>query len=250
MANEIMKPVEYHTERVLTTEQLAEAYGCETRQIKQNFNNNKEHFIECKHYYKVMGDDFRNFKASLGGSKFSTTLKFTSVLYLWTRRGASRHSKMLGTDRAWDMFDKLEENYFNPTMRTPSYLIENQVERAKAWIVEQEKLLETQKELDVAKPLAQQTQRYIDNDHLIGFRELCKELNVKETDMNKLLLKNNWKYRTKSGKLKYHKWVVTKGYMETKDTMNEDTGWSGTSDRFTIKGRMKIEELIQNENME
>ena len=126
---------------------------------------------------------------------------------------------MLGTDRAWDMFDKLEENYFNPTMRTPSYLIENQVERAKAWIVEQEKLLETQKELDVAKPLAQQTKRYIDNDHLIGFRELCKELNVKETDMNKLLLKNNWKYRTKSGKLKYHKWVVTKGYMETEDTM-------------------------------
>ena len=49
MANEIMKPVEYHTERVLTTEQLAEAYGCETRQIKQNFNNNKEHFVECKH---------------------------------------------------------------------------------------------------------------------------------------------------------------------------------------------------------
>lgn len=67
--------------------------------------------------------------------------------------------------------------------------------------------------------------------------------------MNKLLLENNWKYRTKSGKLKYHKWVVTKGYMETKDTMNEDTGWSGTSDKFTIKGRMKIEELIQNENM-
>lgn len=133
---------------------------------------------------------------------------------------------------------------------TPSYLIENQVERAKAWIIEQEKLLETQKELDVAKPLAQQTQRYINNDHLIGFRELCKELNVKETDMNKLLLENNWKYRTKSGKLKYHKWVVTKGYMETKDTMNEDTGWSGTSDKFTIKGRMKIEELIQNEAVE
>lgn len=132
---------------------------------------------------------------------------------------------------------------------TPSYLIENQVERAKAWIIEQEKLLETQKELDVAKPLAQQTQRYINNDHLIGFRELCKELNVKETDMNKLLLENNWKYRTKSGKLKYHKWVVTKGYMETKDTMNEDTGWSGTSDKFT-KGRMKIEELIQNEAVE
>ena len=38
----------------------------------------------------------------------------TAHLYLWTRRGAARHSKMLGTDQAWDMFDSLEENYFNP----------------------------------------------------------------------------------------------------------------------------------------
>ncbi|WP_337571555.1 ORF6N domain-containing protein [Mitsuokella jalaludinii] len=250
MANEIMKPVEYHTERVLTTEQLAEAYGCDAKRISENFKRNMDRFEEGKHYFKLVGQDLKSFKASVGDTQIADTLKFTSVLCLWTRRGASRHSKMLGTDRAWDMFDKLEENYFNPVIHTPSYLIENQVERAKAWIVEQEKLLETQKELDVAKPLAQQTQRYIDNDHLIGFRELCKELNVKETDMNKLLLENNWKYRTKSGKLKYHKWVVTKGYMETKDTMNEDTGWSGTSDKFTIKGRMKIEELIQNEAVE
>ncbi|MCI2170988.1 MAG: hypothetical protein LKK48_05400 [Schleiferilactobacillus perolens] len=38
----------------------------------------------------------------------------TAHLYLWTRRGAARHSKMLGTDNAWDVFDSLEENYFNP----------------------------------------------------------------------------------------------------------------------------------------
>lgn len=39
--------------------------------------------------------------------------KFASQLYLWTKLGASRHSKMLGTDKAWDMFDELEENYFS-----------------------------------------------------------------------------------------------------------------------------------------
>lgn len=45
--------------------------------------------------------------------------KNASALYLWTRRGAARHSKMLGTDQAWDMFDSLEENYFNPKTRLP-----------------------------------------------------------------------------------------------------------------------------------
>lgn len=107
-------PVDYSGERVLTTEQLAQAYECDPKQIKQNFNNNKAHFEEGKHYYKLTGDALRDFKESLGGSKISTTLKFTSILYLWTRRGASRHSKMLGTDKAWEMFDALEENYFNP----------------------------------------------------------------------------------------------------------------------------------------
>lgn len=112
-----MYPVDYNGVRVLTTEQLSQAYECEPQQIKQNFNNNKEHFKEGKHFFKLMGDALRDFKESLGESKISTTLKFTSTLYLWTRRGASRHCKMLGTEKAWEMYDNLEENYFNPPQK-------------------------------------------------------------------------------------------------------------------------------------
>ena len=112
-----MYPVDYNGVRVLTTEQLAQAYECEPQQIKQNFNNNKDHFKEGKHFFKLMGDALRDFKESLGESKISTTLKFTSILYLWTRRGASRHCKMLGTEKAWEMYDNLEENYFNPPQK-------------------------------------------------------------------------------------------------------------------------------------
>lgn len=39
--------------------------------------------------------------------------QFTSQLYLWTKRGASRHCKILETDMAWKQFDALEANYFN-----------------------------------------------------------------------------------------------------------------------------------------
>lgn len=31
---------------------------------------------------------------------------------LWTERGTVRHAKMLGTDKAWGVQDKLEEFYF------------------------------------------------------------------------------------------------------------------------------------------
>lgn len=127
-----------------------------------------------------------------------------------------------------------------------SYLIDDEIERAKRWIEEQQEKRKIAAELEVAKPLADQTIRYVDKGHLIGFRELAKELNIKETELNRILIGNRWKYKV-GRKYKYHKWCVTKGYMETKDSMNEDTGWSGTCDRFTVKGRMKIEEMISHD---
>ena len=129
-----------------------------------------------------------------------------------------------------------------------SYLVDDEIERAKRWIEEQQEKRKIAAELEVAKPLADQTIRYVDKGHLIGFRELAKELNIKETELNRILIDNGWKYKV-GRKYKYHKWCVTKGYMETKDFLNEDTGWSGTCDRFTVKGRMKIGEMINDENM-
>ena len=110
--NNLIK-IEHSGQRVLTTEQLAQVYGCEAKQLLQNFNNNAARFTEERHYFKLDGDALREFKGSISSSKLSNNLKFVPNLILWTRRGASRHCKMLGTDQAWEMFDELEETYFN-----------------------------------------------------------------------------------------------------------------------------------------
>lgn len=96
----------------MTTEQLATFYGTTANRIKNNFNENKEKFVEGSHYYLLTGNALSRFKDKVRNSDLVG--KHANILYLWTKRGASRHSKMLGTDRAWDMFDELEENYFNP----------------------------------------------------------------------------------------------------------------------------------------
>ena len=49
IANANVEIVEFNNERVLTTEQLAEVYECDTTNIKKNFNANKDRFIEGKH---------------------------------------------------------------------------------------------------------------------------------------------------------------------------------------------------------
>ena len=60
----------------------------------------------------LKGTQLKGFKNKV--ENFDLVGKNANQLYLWTKRGASRHAKMLGTDRAWDVYDELEENYFNP----------------------------------------------------------------------------------------------------------------------------------------
>jgi len=62
--------------------------------------------IEGKHYFLLKGEALEEFKAKY---LEDTNLKFASELMLWTQRGASRHCKILDTDKAWEQFDNLEE---------------------------------------------------------------------------------------------------------------------------------------------
>ena len=102
--------VEYSNERVLTTEQVAEFYECNADNIKVNFNANRERFVDGKHYFKVEGEALSKLRVSETNLQISP---MTRSLYLWTKRGCARHAKMLKTDRAWEVFEELEENYFD-----------------------------------------------------------------------------------------------------------------------------------------
>ena len=128
--------LEHNSIRVMTTEQLAEAYGCKVIHIQQNFKNNRERFVEGKHYFKLEGAALKAFKDSLENIE-SVVGSRAPALILWTKRGAARHSKMLGTERAWDVFDELEESYFNPmkNMTPEEFLLcsaQRMVEQARA----------------------------------------------------------------------------------------------------------------------
>ncbi len=118
IANTDLQIVEHNKERVLTTDQLAQIYECDKQQVMQNFNNNKKRFEEGKHYFRLEGEELKAFKNYFENIEVVGIGKRAPFAYLWTRRGASRHCKMLGTDKAWDMFDCLEENYFNPKQTT------------------------------------------------------------------------------------------------------------------------------------
>ena len=102
--------IEHEGIRVLTTQQLADVYETSTDNIKMNFKRNKDRFVEGRDYYLLKGDELKEFKNLVTDSYLVD--KRTPQLYLWTERGANRHSKILDTDMAWKQFDVLEETYF------------------------------------------------------------------------------------------------------------------------------------------
>lgn len=112
-------PLEFKNQRIITTKVLAEEFGAAEKNINDNFSNNKERFIEGKHYYKLEGQALKEFKSSLPDF-IGEPLKFAPKLILWTERGAARHAKILDTDEAWDVYEELEETYFRVKNGQPS----------------------------------------------------------------------------------------------------------------------------------
>ncbi|EBJ9223507.1 ORF6N domain-containing protein [Salmonella enterica] len=110
LAVESLVIVTYSNVPVITTELLAKLYETEEKHIRQNFKRNECRFIAGKHFFKVSGSELDDLRTSQRGLQISTK---TRSLILWTERGAARHAKMLETDQAWEVFEKLEDCYFS-----------------------------------------------------------------------------------------------------------------------------------------
>ena len=113
-------PLSYQGVPVLTTEMLAQAYEVEPYQIRQNFRNNRERFVEGKHFFHLSGNDLKEFKNCVENFYSVQLGKRAPSLTLWTERGAARNAKMLDSDRAWDVFELLEETFFRVVRPDPA----------------------------------------------------------------------------------------------------------------------------------
>lgn len=124
-----LQPILHNQIPVITTELLAQLYGTERQRLTNNFNRNKERFIEGKHFFRIEGKELRELKnknslrvpvrvvnePSLRGLQIPPKVR---SLILWTERGSARHAKMLETDQAWDVFERLEDCYFSQNAQT------------------------------------------------------------------------------------------------------------------------------------
>lgn len=109
MQLQLPEVIEVRGIRVLTTRQIADAYGTTKDKIIYNFNYNKGRYILGKHYIEVMGEELRRLKRTCENQM---SFKYAKSLYLWTEKGALLHAKSLNTDKAWEVYDYLVDYYF------------------------------------------------------------------------------------------------------------------------------------------
>lgn len=124
-----LQPILHNQIPVITTELLAKLYGTDVDNIKKNYSRNATRFIEGKHFFKVAGDELKTLRVTLshsqnlrlGLNESQNEVQIspkTRSLILWTERGAARHAKMLETNQAWDVFERLEDCYFSQNAQT------------------------------------------------------------------------------------------------------------------------------------
>ena len=101
-----LQVVEYNGTRVLTTTQLAEAYGTDNKTLSYNFNYNRDRYIEGKHYICLVGDDLKAFR------EIHDLPQNVNKVLLWTEKGCFLAAKSLNTDKAWEAYDRLIDGYF------------------------------------------------------------------------------------------------------------------------------------------
>lgn len=199
--------------------------------INKDFENGKirsqKYWIEGT--YKVPGNNktYREFQITKLGCEFLAHKSTGTKGNLFTARYMDRFEEMEKTLK--------EQN-------TPSYMIENPVERAKRWILEyqekeklvienqqQTKVIEKQSEvIGEMAPKAEYFDALVDNNLLTNIRDTAKELGIKERTFTEWLIQKNLCYRDKKRKIKPY--ANKMKYFELKEFT---TAW-GHSDTQTL----------------
>lgn len=104
-----LQVIEHENLRVLTTAQVASAYDVESKSLMRNYQRNKEQFVEGVHFMSLTGEALKQFK---GERQNDVSLKFASLLYLWTEQGAFMLAKTISSDKGWKAYNLLVSQYF------------------------------------------------------------------------------------------------------------------------------------------
>lgn len=242
--------IAYQGRAICLTQQLAQFYGCAEKNLGDNYANNRDRFEEGKHFVFLEGDALKLFKQGIP-DEIGDPLKFTARLMLWTELGAARHAKMLTTDRAWDVFEQLEEAYFRQAAQSAPRIPQTMPEalRLAAEAFERADLLALENKrataaLALAAPKVNFFDKVVDRTGLMTATQVAQKLGMSAIKLNKRLDELGiYSMGVKRSRV-FKQWVIDKGLGELKQT---EQGYS--QPLFTTAGEAWICERLVSEGV-
>lgn len=182
--------------------------------------------------HKVLGDTSHSFECDLPDS-YGRPRKG----YKFPKREACLMAMSYSYDLQAKVFDRMTELEAVAAAPAGPALPDftNPVAAARAWADEVEKKQVLEQQLVAAAPALEFVDRYVDASGLLGFRQACKVLKIKENAFRKFLLEKGIAYRL-GGELAPRAEHLNAGRFEVKAGVSKKNEHAFNSMRFTTKG--------------
>lgn len=168
-------------EWALTTAEVAEGYGVAPETIRYHKASHTDDLVEGKHFVSVGNPN-------AVGNQSDTW---------WTKRGVIRLGFFIRSAQARRFRDWAEDLVVNALsdQQAPSYQIEDPIERAKAWIREQEAVQALRFENAELRPQAEYAISVLDSTTALVTTKIAQELGMSAIKLNKLLADKGVQYK-------------------------------------------------------
>ena len=248
--------------RCLTDKTIAEIHGMQPKNVRARITDNLKRFKEDVDYIdlKVAYDTSNNLELlqSLGYSKMQ--ISKAEHIYLLSERGYAKLIKIMDTDLAWDIHDKLIDEYFamrkviNSDEQLKSNLLLKIYNGGQNGVLASKKLteLETRPLQDTIEkqsntinellPAANYTKKVLeDNDTLLTITQIAKDFGMSGQALNDLLHDLGVQYKQNGQWLLYSKYQG-KGYART---VQSEIKNAKPQTKLTQKGKKFINDTLR-----
>lgn len=247
--------------KIIADKTIAEIHNMETRNVRARITDNIKRFKSGIDFIDLKEGAYQtstlDILLNLGYTKSAITQ--AEHIYILSERGYSKLIKIMDTDLAWEIHDKLVDDYFTlrekvKNQRQDSYIINDPIERAKAWIIEQQEKQQLQLEnaqqqqiIGELKPKATYYDLVLQSPDLMTITLIAKDYGMSGAALNKKLHELGVQYFQSGVWLlyaQYHGLGYT--YSKTQSYQKQD-GTQGTKlhTQWTQKGRLFIYSLLK-----
>ena len=238
--------------RCLTDKTIAEIHSQPVGEIRKSINRNIKRFKEHIDYLDLQRSDMVTTLLNLGYSKQSITQ--AEHIYLLSERGYAKLIKIMDTDLAWEIHDKLIDEYFtmrkiiNSSEQLKSTLLLEIFNGGQAGVLASKQLVELEKKplintiekqsdaINELKPHAEYAERVLeDKKTLLTPTQIAKDFGMAGKALNALLHDLGVQYKQNGQWLLYAKYQgkgYTGPYQPDIPNAKPQTRWTQAGKKF------------------